>query len=126
MNINDKINIKGSIEFWQKYTIKDWKKNIQKMRIGHSGALVNSFLSNLVMKSGGNEYKINFSFLYYGKFVDMGVGKGVPMGRKDTKRKPKKWYARALTYNINKLTLILRKNYGEQFADNVVQAIEIK
>jgi len=62
----------------------------------------------VVASAQGDVLKIDFAFKYYGKFVDMGVGKGVEdrsgQGESDSRklegkmlgnrRRPKKWYSR--------------------------------
>jgi hypothetical protein len=67
---------------WAQITIKRWRRKIDRMKIGQhsSGELFRSFKYNVLASSGGDVQKIEFAFRYYGKFVDMGVGRGTKLG----------------------------------------------
>lgn len=139
-SINDKINLRGTYEAWQKFTIKDWQKSIQKARIGNTNDLLRSFTRNLVNQSGGDVEKLIFIFKYYGKFPDMGVGRGVKLGdvselrtergligkQKGNRRRPKKWYNKPFYANIQRLTEILTEKYGTYTGNMIVNEIEFK
>ena len=111
-------------------TIKRWRKKIDRLKIGQhsSGELFRSFQYNVLASSGGDVQKIEFAFRYYGKFVDMGVGKGttlsdqpMPRGMRrlygkllGLKRVPKKWYSKTFYAETQKLLEILQKEYGHR------------
>lgn len=121
--------INDSIRKWQEFTVKDWKASIAKARIGWSNDLVNSFKSSLKESGNGDIETIYFNFLFYGKFPDIGVGRGLPLAKrssKKTKRKRKKWLNKPFYANLNAITNIMAKQYGSIAAANMVHSIENK
>lgn len=93
------------------------------MRIGQSHELKNSLEFRVIMGAGGDPEKIKFAYLYYGKFRDMGVGRGQTFGNVKGNaeayraaglrgRTAKKWYSKTIYAETNKLGDILANNYG--------------
>jgi len=123
---------------WAKITVKVWKEKLTKLKCVNSGKLLNSFIHNVVSQANGDVLKIEFAFLYYGKFVDMGVGKGVPIGgvkenatsRKlegkmlGNLRRPKKWYSKVFSHEVKRLTEILAKQYADMGAKIIMESVE--
>jgi len=72
-----KLSEREIAEAWAKITIQLWRKNLTRMKIGYnsSGDLNRSFKYKVLNGSRGNVDRIEFAFHYYGKFLDMGVGK---------------------------------------------------
>jgi len=82
----------------------------------------------VIAASGGNVDRIEFAFNYYGKFLDMGVGKGTKLGDRPVSkssrvladkmlggvRQPKKWYSRTFYGESHRLFEILQKEYGRK------------
>jgi hypothetical protein len=115
---------------WAQITIKRWRKKIDRLKIGQhsSGELFRSFQFRVLASAGGDVQKIEFAFRYYGKFVDMGVGRGKnlgdqPMSRSmrilsgkllGMKRVPKKWYSKTFYAETQKLIEILQEEYGHR------------
>jgi len=113
---------------WAKITIKKWQKKIQGLNINETGELARSFLYDVVASAQGDVMKIDFAFKYYGKFVDMGVGKGVKIGQvkenQDSRklegrmlgnrRRPKKWYSKTFAAEAMKLGEIMAKQFGRR------------
>jgi hypothetical protein len=63
---------------WAHITIREFQ--FEMVRKGISiNRLYKSFTYNLKMGSNGMPSEISIGFLYHGRFVDMGVGKGVKM-----------------------------------------------
>lgn len=126
-----KLMAKSELEIadaWAKITIKRWLKKIQGMKIGSSGELAKSFLFDVISSAQGDLVKIDFAFNYYGKFIDMGVGRGTSLGdvkenitsrRLDGKmlgnrRRPKKWYSKTFHAEVMKLSEILSEQCGRK------------
>ncbi len=110
------INLSLTVEAWADILVKRWRNKITELDIGHSGELFDSFTIDVISNSGGSPERVDFAFLYYGKFVDMGVGSGVPVGNPGqvrTKRRPKKWYSRTFFSETIKLRDILADKYGK-------------
>lgn len=120
---------------WLKIAIERFQESIKQKKIGVTNKLFDSFLSNIISNSGGNVSKLEIQFLFYGRYVDIGVGKGMPVGGrrnidfskyrtadgrlKSQPRKAKKWYSKTKAYEVGKLTSILAENYGLQTAKAV-------
>jgi hypothetical protein len=115
---------------WAFYTIKIWREKLQKLRIGQTGQLETSFLKEVIGTPQGAVISIRFAFLYYGKFVDMGVGRGTKIGGVSenrtsralegkmlgNRRRPKKWYGKTFYAEVATLKEILSKEYGHKAA----------
>jgi hypothetical protein len=100
------------------------------MKIGKrsSGELFRSFQYKVISSAGGDIRRIEFAFNYYGKFVDMGVGRGTRLGDRPMSRAkqrfagkflgavrvPKKWYSRTFFAESQRLAEILQKEYGRR------------
>ena len=109
------INITETVQAWADIVIKNWRHKIVELDIGVTGALYDSFVHEIISASGGNPEKIDFAFSYYGRFVDMGVGRGVYVGNSgdvQTRRKAKKWYGRTFFSETAKLRELLGEKYG--------------
>lgn len=136
-DINSRINYKGSVQAWVKYTVKDWKTEIAKKKIGHSGQLLQSFRTHTYFGKDAELIEATFRFNFYGRFVEMGVGKGTKigdvvenkitrslMGRKAAPRRPKKWYSKKLFFNANRLQEIIAKKFALQGQSIIVSEIK--
>lgn len=102
-------------QMWAEITIDRWKKRMATLEIGSSGELLKSFTAQVVSDAKGDPTKITFAFLYYGRFPDMGVGRGVtldmtpdPSGH----RKVKPWYSDTFRAEVVKLGRMLAAKYG--------------
>ena len=123
-----KLSEREIAEAWAKITIIKWKKKLASNKIGDTGTLLKSFKYNVLASAQGNVLKITLLFEYYGRFVDMGVGKGVKIGdvkesaasRKlfgkmlGNRRRPKKWYSKTFHAEVMKLSEIFAKEYGHR------------
>jgi hypothetical protein len=79
-NSQSKLSELEIAQAWAKITIIKWKKKLATGKVGNSGALLQSFQYNVLASAQGNVLKITLLFEYYGRFVDMGVGRGVKIG----------------------------------------------
>lgn len=70
------INIRGMVDVWARYTISKWRAELRKKKIGVSDELYRSFTHQLQRDSEALT-GVLLQFKYYGRFRDMGVGKGV-------------------------------------------------
>ena len=93
---------------WLDITISRFIENMRKLRIQDTGTLMASFQKQVVGSAEGR-LQLRLSYALYGKFVDMGVGRGMAAGvrkgddgydrvrknrgqlRRHT-RKPRNWY----------------------------------
>ena len=125
--MSNNTNLKLTIEAWADIVIKEWLNKITAMGLINTSALYNSFVHHIVASAGGDVQRIEFAFNYYGKFLDMGVGKGIKAGQHaDSFRDPKKWYSPVLTYHLAQLRDILVEKYAMQGVSGIVEQINIK
>ena len=126
---------------WAFYTIKIWKEKLWKFKIQGKG-LRSSFKSKVSADPDGAVIAIEFGFKYTGRFIDMGVGKGVRIGdvRENktsrylqgkmlgNRRMPKKWYSKTFYAEVSTLREIMAREYAhkgvlqitENFNDNSI------
>ncbi len=134
--------IETTITEWLSIAVDRFQKSIKGNKIGVTQKLFNSFVTNIFQNSGGSISKVEIAFLFYGRYIDMGVGKGFPIGgrrtykdfaefrhndgklKKDPFRKPKKWYSKTKAYEVGQLTDILAKQYGLHTAKAVESALD--
>jgi len=124
------------VDEWASANVKALKTQIQKRNIGATHKLLASLAYNIVRASDGNVSKAQIMFNYYGRFVDMGVGRGVKIG--DVKevrsvharalnalnaRRPKKWYSKPMAAGVNSLSELLAHHFGRQAVHTIESQI---
>lgn len=130
--VHKRINERDMVDKWAKFTREKLLARMQDYKIGKTGDLARS----IKFKKGTDS--IIFEFNYYGKFIDMGVGKGVKIGEmKELKsvhsralgirsgRKAKKWYSRTMAGQIKKLNELMAAEYGRELAAFVKENIQL-
>lgn len=150
LDINARINLKATLRAFEKYAVKDWRKDLDKKlyRYGRSagGNKLKKPRTNTLKKEWessmiGNVTGVSilrFKFPIYGRFIDMGVGKGTSFEERRTwrskrlgerqvihdrtsSRRPVRWYSKRKGYNQHRLSEVLVKRYGlgmVQFVEN--------
>lgn len=123
-----------SLQDWARYTAVDLQKSLIRKGVGASGDLNFSILYDLIGIAGGDITSILHTFNYYGKFVDMGVGRGQKIEDvKDSRimydllghgRKPKKWFSITYYAEIQILQEVMAEKYGEQGAAIIKETIQ--
>ena len=68
--------LQPTVQAWADIVLKEFDNKVRMLRI-HDGELVRSFVTHVLWHAGGNLQRVEFAFAYYGKFVDMGVGRGI-------------------------------------------------
>jgi hypothetical protein len=133
-NRNTDLNL--TAEAWAEIVIDNWLDKISKLNIGYSFQLERNFIHEIARGPNGVPTLISFSFPYYGKFVDMGVGKGVRLedvksgasdyraGEGGHRRRPKKWYSPVFYAEVQKLTRILAEKYALMGSLAIVENID--
>ena len=121
----DPNSISLSVEAWAIIVIKRWESKIEQLGIGNTGNLAKSFLQHVFTQSSGDPEKIDFTFNYYGKFVDMGVGKGVKIGQSGKgSRTAKPWYSKTFYSEVKRLGEILSQKYAYEAQTSILNNIE--
>lgn len=102
---------------------------MRQLRIENTGTLMASFQKQVVGSAEGR-LQLRLAYALYGKFVDMGVGRGMGAGvtKKDDgydrirktrgqlrrhTRKPRNWYSREMSYQTKRLSELMLDLYGE-------------
>ena len=98
---------------WAKMMVTIWHDKISALKIRDTGELFSSFVTNVIAQSNGDIDKITFSFLYYGRMVDMGVRKGIKI--QDAGNKGKPWYNKSWYHSIKVISEKSAELYGEEF-----------
>lgn len=126
MSSNDthEINIEPNVRRWAEITLSQFEKKAQALGI-HDGALIKSFQTHLLWHSAGNLQKVQFMYNYYGKFVDMGVGRGVKLTDTDKgKRVAKPWFTKTFYKEVEILKHKLAALLAEKVPQIIVERIE--
>lgn len=121
------------VDDWAKYAIKAFQESLHRKKIGVSGALFNSFKRELVA-NGGDVGAVMIKFSMYGRFRDMGVGRGMKAYERKTnkmnligakryganvqysRRQSKRWYPKIKVHETLRLQEILVRDLGENIS----------
>jgi hypothetical protein len=128
------VEIHKVISDWARYTIERLQKSIDKKHIGVTGSLRYSLLYQLAALANGGVESVKLEFNYYGKFLDMGVGRGQKIESVKSNRevynlvgggrKPKKWFSKTLWGEVAALTELLSVKYGDQGTRMIKESIQ--
>ena len=125
--MSDNQNISLTVEAWAKIVIERWELEMARAGVRGTGKLLNSFMYTIHSQANGNPELIQFAFNYYGKFVDMGVGRGVTLDTAETtKRKPKPWYSKVFWSQFQKLKELMVEKYQIKSTMSIITEIEKK
>lgn len=126
----------AAVKGWADVAIERFKEALKKQGVEeYSRDLLESLMAEL-SRSGGDIEKVIFKFKGYGRFVDMGVGRGVAKGARGTQaftksrqqdgklkkygRKSKPWYSKTKTREV----AILRQLLVTQYKVNTLAELE--
>lgn len=129
-----------TVEKWLEFTLDDLRANIRRLKINDTGHLLASVEGHLVAAAGGDVQKLSIAYAAYGKFVDMGVGRGMGAGirKRDSdyarirdargqlrtySRKPRPFSSKVIGRQSFRLSLILSDYYGERVIATVQNAL---
>ena len=120
------MNNYDTLKAWADIVIERFEYKIVQLKVGSTGELLNSFTSQLFVDSGGNVEKIVFGFLYYGRFVDMGVGSGAKFGEAGlgNNRRAKPWMGKVFFGQVAELGRILAEKTGQQAQIAIFESID--
>lgn len=124
---------------WLDYTIERFIENMRKLRIRHTGALMASFKKQVIGAASGR-LQLQLSYALYGKFIDMGVGRGMGQGvrkgddgydrirnsrgqLKRRQRKARKWYSKEIAYQTKRLAELMSDLHGTLLISAVGDAL---
>lgn len=123
--MSENTNIELTVEAWADIVIQNWHDKIDKLNINRTYDLYNSFIHHIITNANGNIARIEFSFNYYGKFVDMGVGSGVSLNDIGvSSRRPKRWYSPVMYREIKRLAEIMAEKFARKGALAIIENID--
>lgn len=122
------LNKGETLAAWSDIVLKIWHEKIVDLKVWETGDLNSSLLHTLMSNAGTDADKVEFSFLLYGVWVDMGVGHEISVGNSGDLgftpvRKRKEWYSRIFYGQVMKLREIFMEKFGESAAKQVVSAM---
>jgi hypothetical protein len=118
-------DIRLTAEAFAKIVIERWEQKVMAMKINRTGKLINSFHQFVQTQASGNVDFILFTFEFYGKFVDMGVGRGIKTEEVQfSLRKPRRWYSKVFYSQVIKLKDILKEKYEMKTIGGIMESIE--
>lgn len=109
---------------WADIVIERWIRKVNALQVYDTGELLKSFEAQVMADSNGNPEKVTFLFLYYGKFPDMGVGRGVKLGDERGNRQKKPWYSSVFLKEVYALGRLLAEKYGVDAAQIPLRAFQ--
>ncbi|HEX8607486.1 MAG TPA: hypothetical protein VF679_02470 [Pedobacter sp.] len=136
--IHDRINLRGKLDQWAKFTIEKFQKSLRKQGIGITDDLYKSFEKKITVDRD-DMVALMIKFNFYGRLRDMGVGRGINAyerasnnsnrqgSRSGAKvsyvnRRPKKWYNKTKTAQLYRLREILSEDIGRETTAHIVDA----
>jgi len=139
-NLFDQINIRGTVDAWARFTIVAWRKELRKKNVGVTDELYRSFTYQL-QRNSSELTGVLLKFKYYGRFTDMGVGKGLSAHERSNNRinaaaarryganvdsvgrRPNKWLNKVKTAQSHRLREILAEKASAAVAQNIGQSL---
>ncbi len=123
------------LEEWAEICLQQFIKAIEKRHIGVTGNLAASFKKHVDASANGDIDKINFMYLLYGMYEDMGVGKGTNLsGVKSNsasrrlegkhggnRRIAKKWYSKTIYSQLIRLAELTQQYYGNMIIGRIIE-----
>lgn len=149
-NVNLQIKNEQVIKDWTNYAIQAFYNSIIKKRVGYvengrfrgvrNGELWNSFEKEL-RGSGGNVNAVIIKFAKYGRFVDMGAGRGYTLGEQVLNRRfdvyrntegrmvgrhgrqRKAWYSKTYRHQVLRLSELYEEIFGRRLATEIENSL---
>jgi hypothetical protein len=105
------------LKAWSEISKKRLQRNLYTLDANETKDLLNSIDFHVV------DREITLQYNYYGMYVDMGVGKGVPLAKArsgGSTRKPKLWYTKTIWREVAILGDIIAKDFGVMLFTSVL------
>ena len=121
------VDLSLTAKAWADITIDSFEQKMNALDINDTFALAESFKSHVFMESGGNIDRIEFIYNYYGKYIEMAVGKGVSMedvGISSSGRRKRMWYTPVFYRHVKRLGEILAQKYGRMSQLIIIENLE--
>lgn len=131
------------VDEWARITIKEFQKSIEKKKLVDTRHLLNSFTKEL-KSNGGDVNAVLLKFAMYGRYRDMGVGRGMKAYQRKTnkanliaakryganvsyvRRQPKRWFNKTRIRETLRLQEILIRDLGHDIRTWIADSFEGK
>lgn len=140
--LHERIEMRGMIDGWLRLFIVKLRNELKVKNIGQTGALSRSIAGQL-RSNGNNVSEVLAKFSMYGRFIDMGVGRGVAANERQSNRenraaasryganvnfvgrKPRRWLNKRKMAEIYRLReLLAEQMLGEMTADKMLGVLD--
>lgn len=127
----DPVAVRGKfVEGWNKMMVDIWLERIKLLDVYDTGALMNSVISMPVRHDGRYyDMTLSHSFIEYGLWQDLGVGREVPIGNpgdigRDKVRERRRWFSVKYYSSVMRLRDFLGMSLGEEFKAMFINALD--
>ncbi|MEI7594512.1 MAG: hypothetical protein WCK02_02105 [Bacteroidota bacterium] len=123
---SEKSQVKTAVE-WADFVITIWIEQMAKLRVSNAYLQAESFKHAVISNANGDVNRIIFTFDYFLRFTDMGVGNGVSLSESmkgTSNRKRKMWYSKTFLREVRILVDIIAQQYGKQSQMIIVTNLE--
>lgn len=108
------------------YVVQKWQNKVQALGIIDTRALIDSFKYEVIANSSGDVSKMLFTFRWYGRMVDMGLGKGVTQADAGLigSRQPKRWFTPIFLKEVGKLSKLMASDLEFRINKSLSEALQ--
>jgi len=114
----DELKTQGkTAEEWAEFVVNVWIDQMYKLGVQNALFYARSFQHAVVSNANGDVAKVMFTFEYFLRFTDMGVGNGTTLSESlsgGSNRKRKQWYSKTFLREVRILIDILAQQYARQ------------
>ncbi len=125
----NKQDLHDYLNAWTSMMINIWEEKLILLDVNDTWELYNSFVTHVIIHSGGDGAKIEFAFNKYGFYSNEGVGKEMSVdngGDVETSRQAKPWFDKGFYRSVYALRRDVAKIYGDMIAKNIVFTLQNK
>ncbi|MGI4871459.1 MAG: hypothetical protein ACRYFX_09810 [Janthinobacterium lividum] len=114
---------------WLDITVERFVANLRRLRVQDTGALLASFKTDVIGAAEGDQLRLRLSYALYGKFIELGVGRGMGAGVKKgddgydrirngrgqlrrKQRQARPWYSTEMAHQTHRLAELVLDLYG--------------
>lgn len=118
------LELDETINAWAKIVLEIWIDKLMRFGVHNTFSLINSLYTHVQTAANGNPELVQFFFNFYGKFADIGVGKGVTSDQVTfSNRTPKPWKSKVFYSQVMQLSKILAEKYAIKGSVAIVDTI---
>jgi len=123
----DNLILAETAKAWAEIVLRIWEDKLTKLKVNSSYSLINSLKLHVITAANGDPTMVVFFFNYYGKYVDMGVGKGIPASARSVvafKRKSKPWFSKTFYSQVIRFSELYAQKYARKASLIIVDSFE--